>query len=190
MPGKPHRFRVYQRLVESFPEPQPLSTEEQEVLSRAMRRGLIARLERVAPNEAEAVQKSMLFWQRIFGLFVQTLGLAKAEGIATAWIAKVSLKDMKKVEKSLDAVSLQLLFEYSALVKGIPGRYKDLRGRKVWLKNQGVNTRLVEEVVLDSDADMAEEILAKRHGMSLSKVHKILAKATKMIASHFKARES
>ena len=73
-------------------------------------------------------------------------------------------------------------------VDGVPGRRRDSEVRKAWLRQHGVDSLLIEQVVEMTDADMVEEVLADRHRMSRSKLHKKLAKANQLISSEMKAR--
>ena len=183
MPGKPQRQRTLQRLVGAFPQQERLSNIGQAALNRAASQGIAHRLARTAPKEAEAVRESIQFWSAMFPWLIKLVGLEKAEGIVTAWMVKVSLKQMNQVKKSMDPTSLRLLFEYGALVDGLPSRHKDPQGRKAWLKQRGIDAGLLDQVWYSSDADMAEDVLASRHNKSRSYIQKQLAKAHQIISS-------
>jgi hypothetical protein len=112
---------------------------------------------------------------------VKSVGINKASGIVSALIATQPIKRNEAVLRNgLELHPVRLLMEYGMLVDNMPSR-RNLPHRHSWLRQQKASARLTRDSALQSDGDLAELILAERHGTNQGKIHKLLAKASMLL---------
>ena len=197
MPGKPSRHKLYEANKRAFLKQTtvpasalfdwrnaPSTPSGELALYRAIASGLIRRLSRRDPKEAEVVALVVDLCAEDFAWLIHRHGLEKAEEIVQERVTLWSSSDLKKANKPSSRV---LLSEQSALVKELPP-LKTRKARMQWAIGNGLNQSTAEQYVPESDAKLIEKVLAVKHGISESDIRKDLARATREIRNQLRQR--
>jgi hypothetical protein len=177
MPGRTRRAERYDQLLERIPvlhlatnkkEAQvSLSNKDYLAFVDSVCLGLFKRIQSRNDQEGIALIGAFEYLETSFSNDVGRMGIRQASKKVFEVIARSSIPTLKKLTQPS---SLQLAREASQLDATIHSR-KDIKTRRCWVTDQG----LPAETAAETDAALIEIILAKRHHISQSRVHKILA---------------
>jgi hypothetical protein len=155
----------------------PASTPEEVVFLEAVGDGLVDRLRKRSAKEADMVLKLIgLLWD-VWDT-ANLLGPDHARKVIRKHVAEWSEKDFSKADEQRRA--LLLLAEFNGLVKQL-GALGQFEKRKTWLLAHNIPKKEAERIAHYPGSPCIEEYLAKRHGLSRSKTHKLLAFAPKVL---------
>lgn len=181
MPGKTRRAARYDQILQRNPilhlatnkkaHPIPLSHEEYLAFVESVCLGLFKRIQLRNDQEAIALTGAFGCLQSRFSDDVSFTGIQEAKNKVIKFIARSSIPKLKQITQPSP---LRLAQEASHLDATIPPR-KDIKKRRCWVTGQG----LPAETAMETDADLIEIILAKRHEISRSHIHKVLARAAR-----------
>ena len=195
-PFLPKRYAVTLGDILSPPPPEPRSPSsirERLAFTKGIVGGLLFRLERKDPRDAEVAQEAIRFcWESpFFWSKASSKGLEEVEQAVCSFVSFLSARDVAQGKKPH---ALILLSQYNALIEGMPSRGNSER-RLSWLRQQYPSPtillpgegrkkgerRELEDVIKYTDAELAKLVLANRHGINQGEVHKTLAKATRLM---------
>lgn len=190
MPGRPHRHKILDSIPVDLSCDAPMTDEELRELSSATVQGLLGRLQRRDPREAQDAEAGMRLANILFPAWVKSEGLKKAKDLVSALIATQPGQWSEGILKALDLHLVTLLREHAELVNTMPSR-SNPSARHSWLRRQrDVSPALIRDSAQESDTDLSERILAERHGTNRGKIHKLLAMARKILKSELATTSS
>ncbi len=176
MPRRPYRHAA----LENLPPRDPMrdvkamlgmSRDELFFFASAAIDGLLDRLRRRNPRDADAAEYFIDFTLKRFGPFAKECGIEAAQRVTTLMVAN---RPLSTADQGPDP--LELLREYVGLVDTV-SRLSTYPKRWDWLVSvEKMSERKAEKICPHKGAEFAEDVLANRHNMSQSKIHKVLAK--------------
>ena len=190
MPRRPYRHKVLEKLPPHDPMRDigpmlRLSRDELFYFADAVITGLLKRLERKTSREAEAAEHAIAFVLKRFGPFAREHGVEAAQEATRILVANLS---PRAADRGRGPDPMRLLMENSDLVKTV-SRLPSYQKRKDWLvRTERLTERHAEELAPHKGAELVERILAMRHRKSPSKMHKLLAQASKAVRSRQESR--
>jgi len=178
MPGKPRRKPYEQTFGDIFPPPQPEGPRDDRERIRflfAVVEALLARLDR--HRQLEAIEDAIMFAEKRFGTWAKQNGLTRAAQMTLEIVSRRLLRDIKKENRPNRSQLHKELTEIRAHIRQLTAGGADLRK---WLTDQKFKSNQIDSVVRywelhRSPGLLLEKILAERHEISTSYVHKILA---------------
>ena len=113
-----------------------------------------------------------------FGTWNHTEGLESAKLNTMTIVARLSEKAVARGKKRSP---LDLLWEYSGLYREV-SKLRKYQERKDWLcTREKISKKAAADLANYFGSELAERVLAYRHGMSHSAVHKALAQAVREV---------
>lgn len=150
----------------------PDSPEERALFWMTVVKGLLKRLKRCDEGEARVAQAAIdMAWYNSWPWARQVDGVEAAREDTFELVADLSKKELNTLMKP---APLKLLGEYQDLVNTMPAQATFVK-RRDWLLKQGVDQQRAEELAAYQGAELAEFVIAYRHKMSVSQLHKTLA---------------
>jgi len=181
MPGRPRRDVTFERIIARNPafalalgpeKPLKLSSEDNTFLLESTVKGLLKRLSLRNPKEAEVLRGSLPRLEEHFALLVSLGKRDAAEKELVTALSRFSLPQL--VRRYVEPTFLELAHIAHGLLRTMPPKNK-MKKRSDWVEKFGLNAG----EAVESDSALVEYILAHNYNISESRVHKILAGASK-----------
>lgn len=176
MPKQSHRATLWRAIRKRNPvldlisgRAPDLTYEQYLAFAANISAGLVDRIRKSHPNEAEALTQAIEELQTRFPNEIRVQGLNKAQEEVYRVISHANIPMLKSLAKPS---CLQLAEEASELQTHLPSR-KEHKKREQWVERQGLDPH----DAVETDAILIESLLAKRHSISPSQIHKLLAQA-------------
>lgn len=187
MSGKPRRDVIFDRILERnpalgliFPRNRKLKlsdVNDKYLFALSVINGLLKRISLRNSEEANVLEKSLLCLEK---QFVVDLRLDDIEDTPKAFknveltLSKLSVPQLRRCLIVPD--SLDLAEHAGRLLRTVPSK-SDMDKRRNWVKKYHIHSANAAQ----SDGLLVEQVLAHKYGISESKVHKILAGASKFL---------
>lgn len=187
MPRKPYRTSIpvpdVLKDVPVFPRdrdhsfPPPQTPEERLAFCEAVVEGLLKRLARGTPGGVEVAREAIRMAREVaWPWYFWVEGKEAAHEETQELITTLSARGLARLKKP---APFKLLGEFQALVKQMPqGSYQR---RRDWLLKQGLKQDDLDKLGGHFGAEVVERVIALRHNMSVSQVHKTLADDVKRL---------
>lgn len=156
----------------------PRADTKREAFFLAVIDDLLRRLLEKAPSEKKAIESQARYalierLDRVFPLLVHQDGIEKALDYVRETLKNTALK---AIQEAIDFDAIGLLQEYQAILQDVSLRTSYAK-RQEWLSKE-FNQSIAKKLATYNGSELAERILAQRHGESRSSIHKELAKAS------------
>ena len=182
MPGRPRRDIIFERIIKQNPglaislgkKLPELTTEENLLLYKSIVNGLLKRIALLKPAEAEALSKSLARLRERFAAGLVLDSPAQASKDIVTLLSKLSVPQLNR--RLIEPPSLELAHLARGLLRTMPPKH-EVKKRRDWAEKYGLNANDAAE----SDGTLVEHILAYNYKINESRVHKILADASKFL---------
>lgn len=182
MPGRPRRDIIFERIIKQNPalaitlgkKLPELVTEEKLLFYKSIVKGLLKRISLLKPVEAEALSKSLPRLQERFAAELVLDSPTQASNHVVISLSKMSVPQLNR--HLIEPPYFELAHLAHGLLQTMPPKLEEKR-RRNWVEKYGLDTSDAAE----SDGTLVELILAHNYNITASRVHKILASASKLL---------
>lgn len=187
MSGKPRRDLIFDRILAQNPGIALASCQDRKLklsevddkylFALSIINGLLKRISLRNPEEANALEKSLTRLEKQFAvdLLLDDIGdTPKAFKNVELALSKLPVPQLRR--RLIVPDCLDLAEHAGRLLRTVPSK-SDMDKRRHWVKKYHIQS----DNAAQSDGLLVEQVLAHKYGISESKVHKILAAASKFL---------
>lgn len=182
MPGKPRRDVTFDRILTRHPhvalnlgkKKVKLSLGDRYEFSLSIITGLLKRISLRNPEEENALWESLPRLEQRFAARVLLGDRSEAIEEVVIRLSKLSIPQLRR--RLIQPEPLDLIEEAAKLERELPPKIQ-MKIRRAWAEQYGIK----RDNAAESDSVLVEQILARKYRISESRVHKILAAASKSL---------